>query len=224
MMQIKKLIPFYLFLLPTFLFAQRKYINLSSGIGIINPRFFYEDRPDVWFKRKSFNNTIGNYLEFRTNYKNYYLNLGYIRATQKFEEINTLGNKLPDGSLNTATYINKCNFYDASLGAEIFNKNRFNLIYYLGIVFARVSHTNYSPRTKKMAGKDTVYSGKSLGTAHQIRNTLAVNYQLSNSLGLGVNLSLENVLKPYTENEMRNTYVKPSRSMFVTGVTLRYNF
>jgi hypothetical protein len=35
--------------------------------------------------------------------------------TQKFEEINTLGNKLPDGSVNTATYINKCDFYDASL-------------------------------------------------------------------------------------------------------------
>jgi hypothetical protein len=223
-MRIKRLIPFYLFLLPTLLSSQKKEINISTAIGIINPRFFYEDRPDVWFNRKSSNNTIGNYFEFRTNYKNYYINLGYTRATQKFEEINTLGNNLPDESLNTATYINKCNFYDASLGAEIFNKNKLNLIYYMGIVFARVSQTNYSPRTKKMEGRDTVYSGKSLGTAHYIRNTLAVNYQFNNSLGLGINLSLQNALKPFTENEMRNTYVKPSRTMVGVGVILRYSF
>ena len=173
-MQIKRLISYFLFLLPAFLFSQKKEINLSAGIGIVNPRFFYEDRPDVWFNREASNNTIGNYLEFRTNYRNYYLNLGYIRAIQKFEEINTLGNNLPDWAVNTATYINKCNFYDASLGAEIFNKNKIDFVYYMGIVFARVSHTNYSSRSKKMEGRDTVYSGKSLGTAHYIRNTLAV--------------------------------------------------
>jgi hypothetical protein len=224
MMQIKKRIPFYLFLMPILLFSQKKEINLSAGIGIVNPRFFYEDRPDVWFNREASNNTIGNYLEFRTNYRNYYLNLGYMRAIQKFKEINTLGNNLPDWTVNTATYINKCNFYDASLGAEIFNKNKIDFVYYMGIVFARVSHTNYSSRTKKMEGRDTVYSGKSLGTAHYIRNTLAMNYQFNNSLGLGVNLSLQNALQPFTENEMRNTYVKPSRSMVGVGLILSYNF
>jgi hypothetical protein len=210
--------------MPTLLFSQKKEINLSAGIGIVNPRFFYEDRPDVWFHREASNNTIGNYLEFRTNYRNYYLNLGYMRAIQKFKEINTLGNNLPDWTVNTATYINKCNFYDASLGAEIFNKNKIDFVYYMGIVFARVSHTNYSSRTKKMEGRDTVYSGKSLGTAHYIRNTLAMNYQFNNSLGLGVNLSLQNALQPFTENEMRNTYVKPSRSMVGVSLILRYNF
>ena len=223
-MRIKRLIPYFLFLLPTLLFSQKKQINLSAGIGIVNPRFFYEDRPDFGFIRKPSNNTIGNYFEFRTNFKNYYLNLGYMRASQKFQEIHALNSNLPDWASYKGTYLNKCNFFDASLGAEIFNKKKFSLVYYMGIVFARVSHTNFSALTKKMEVYNSFYSGKSLGTAHYIRNTLAVNYRLNRSLGLGVNLSMENTLNPFTENEELNRYVKPSRSMIGVGVLLRYNF
>lgn len=141
-MQIKRLIPYFLFLLPTLLFSQKKDINLSVGIGIVNPRFIYEDRPNVNIIRKPTNLTIGNYLEFRTNYKKYYLTMGYMRISQKFQEINTLANKQPDWVLHTATYLNNCNYYNASLGAEIFNKNKIDFVYYMGIVFARVSHTS----------------------------------------------------------------------------------
>jgi hypothetical protein len=42
--------------------------------------------------------------------------------------------------------------------------------------------------------------------------------------GLGLNLSIENTLNPFTENEELNRYVKPSRSMIGVGVLLRYNF
>lgn len=223
-MQIKRLIPYFLFLLPKLLFSQKKDINLSVGIGIVNPRFIYEDRPNVNIIRKPTNHTIGNYLEFRTNYKKYYLTMGYMRISQKFQEINTLANKQPDWVLHTATYLNNCNYYNASLGAEIFNKKKISLVYYTGFVFARVSRTSYSARTIKMEGFDTVYSGTSLGTSHSIRNNLALNYQFNRSLGLGFNLSLDNAIKPFTENRRLNRYVKPSTSMVGIGLLLCYDF
>lgn len=223
-MQIKRLITYFFFLLPILLFSQKKDINLCASIGIVNPRFIYEDRPDVNIIRKPTNHTIGNYLEFRTNYKKYYLTMGYMRVSQKFQEINTLANKQPDWVLHTATYLNNCNYYNASLGTEILNKKKIGLVYYTGFVFARVSRTNYSARTIKMEGFDTVYSGTSLGTSHYIRNNLAVNYQFNRSLGLGFNLSLDNAIKPFTENRMLNRYVKPSTSMVGIGILLRYYF
>jgi hypothetical protein len=223
-MQMKRLIPYFLFLLPTLLFSQKKDINLSAGIGIANPRFIYEDRPDYNIIRKPSNHTIGNYLEFRSNYKKYYLTMGYMRVSQKFQEINTLANKQPDWVLHKASFLNTCNFYNASLGAEIFNNKKINLVYYTGFVFARVSRTSYSARTIKMEGFDTVYSGTSLGTSHYIRNNLAVNYQLNRSLGLDFNFSLDNAIKPFTENRMLNRYVKPSTSMVGIGILLRYDF
>jgi hypothetical protein len=223
-MQIKRLITYFFFLLPTLLFSQKKDINLCASIGIVNPRFIYEDRPDVTIIRKPTNYTIGNYLEFRTNYKKYYLTMGYMRVSQKFQEINTLANKQPDWVLHKASFLNKCNFYNASLGAEIFNKKKISLVYYTGFVFARVSRTTYSARTIKMESFDTVYSGTSLGTSHYIRNNLAVNYQLNRSLGLGFNLSLDNAIKPFTENRRLNRYVKPSTSMVGIGILLRYHF
>lgn len=223
-MEIKRLIPYFLFLLPTLLFSQKKQINLSAGIGIVHPRFIYEDRPDYNIIRKPSNNTIGNYIEFRTNFKKYYLNLGYTRVSQKFQEVNTLANKQPDWVLHKATYLNKSSFYNANLGFDILNKKKIGLVYYTGFVFARVSRTNYSARTIKMEGFDTVYSGTSLGTSHYIRNNLAVNYQFNRSLGLGFNLSLDNAIKPFTENRRLNRYVKPSTSMVGIGILLRYNF
>lgn len=224
MIQIKRLITYFFFLLPILLFSQKKDFNLCASIGIVNPRFIYEDRPDVNIIRKPNNHTIGNYFEFRTNYKKYYLKMGYMRVSQKFQEINTLANKQPDWVLHKASFLNKCNFYNASLGAEIFNKKKISLVCYTGFVFARVSRTSYSARTIKMEGFDTVYSGTSLGTSHYIRNNLAVNYQLNRSLGLGFNLSLDNAIKPFTENRMLNRYVKPSTSMVGIGILLRFDF
>lgn len=223
-MQIKRLIPYFLFLLPTLLFSQKKDINLSAGIGIVNPRFFYEDRPDYNIIRKPFNNKIGNYFEFRTNFKKYYLDLGYMRVSQKFQEINILGNTLPDRFMITTTYLNKSNFYNVSLGAKVFNKKKFCIVYYTGFVVAQVSSTSLSARNRKMEGFDTVYSGTSLGTSHYIRNNLAVNYRFKRSLGLGFNLSLDNAIKPFTENRMLNRYVKPSTSTVGIGILLRYDF
>ncbi|MBL7810639.1 MAG: hypothetical protein JNL57_00330 [Bacteroidetes bacterium] len=188
------------------------------------PVYFWEDRPEVHFKRVSNFKNAGLGSELTLKLKKYRMSAGLQLFTQRYAENNTLNN-LPSWAVANTYYNSKVGNRYILLGLNLIHYKKIELDYYTGLVQSRMKNTRYIATARDGSRIDSTYNGSVLGKSGSMRQQLNLNVSvMQRKCNIFIAVYSDVVFIPFKEAEELNPNVKLARITLGAALGVKYTF